>query len=95
MLKSKIKFLIKLFSLSLIGAGVGYLVSDPLIWWASIAIRIRPALAGLSWLEAPFSGHFLEWLIYTYQTSIPAALATLFGVVGFVIALAFWLDEWR
>jgi len=88
---SKKKFLIKLFGYSLIGAGVGYLVSKPLIWWASIAFKVRPGLGKLSWLEALFSGHFPEWLIYTYRTSIPAVLAVLFGIVGFIIA--YWLNR--
>jgi len=83
------KFLPLIFAV--LGLAVGYGVHSFASFLATVAIKVRPGLADLSFVEALFSGHFFEWLWYLYGPYLLWPTIIVFGVIGAVIGL--WLSD--
>jgi len=82
----RLKDLFLIIACMLIGGLLGYFpLAEFLIWKAKVAVKVRPGLAELSWLEALFSDHFWEWFFYRYPTIGKVASAVLGIVIGFFI----------
>jgi len=84
----------KLFSsllFCIIGLAVGYGFHRFMMFLALVAVKVRPGLAGLSLIEALFSGHFIEWLWYLYASYLLWLMIIVFGFIGLIIGV--WLGD--